>query len=152
MDKSLVYDDSKCTGCSYCNIACTFSHKGLFGTSGSLIKIITNEKAMLHKAMFCHHCKMPTCMDLCTFGAITKNSETGLVSVDSGECVGCGECMKCPLGGMQIDKESQLALNCDLCDGKPACVRFCPTGALQYSSPKEGHRIETPTVQPTSGG
>jgi anaerobic carbon-monoxide dehydrogenase iron sulfur subunit len=23
-------------------------------------------------------------------------------------------------------------VKCDLCDGQPTCVRFCPTGALTY--------------------
>ncbi|MDI7260581.1 MAG: 4Fe-4S dicluster domain-containing protein [Thermodesulfobacteriota bacterium] len=148
MRKLLIFDSSKCTGCLFCEIKCTFRHTGMFGTSKSMIKIITNEKEMLQAAMVCRHCQSPICMDLCPVNAIIKSEETGLVSIDSEKCMGCGVCLECPLGGISMDDEMGLAQNCDLCNGKPACVKFCPQGALQYVLPGEARRIKTAPIQP----
>lgn len=141
MHRLLIYHADKCTGCLRCETVCTFRHKGGFGTSGSLIKITTDEKRMLHAAMFCHHCQRPICIELCPADAITKSEQTGLVSIDSEKCIGCGLCLECPLGGIDMDKETGLAITCDLCNGKPTCVEFCPTGALEYLLPEEARRI-----------
>ena len=31
-----------------------------------------------------------------------------------------------------IDEDLDKIVKCDLCDGNPACARFCPTKALEY--------------------
>jgi Fe-S-cluster-containing hydrogenase component 2 len=33
---------------------------------------------------------------------------------------------------MGIDSAARQVIKCDLCDGDPACVRFCDPGALQF--------------------
>ena len=73
MRKLLIFDSSKCTGCLFCEIQCTFRHTGMFGTTKSMIKIISNEKEMLQAAMVCRHCQSPVCMELCPVDAITMN-------------------------------------------------------------------------------
>ena len=40
--------------------------------------------------------------------------------------------MACPFGGMGIDPVAQRMIKCDLCDGDPACVRFCDPHALEF--------------------
>ena len=133
MGKALVFDASKCTGCLYCEMICSFRHKGGFSRDDSLIKIVSNEKSIVHDAQFCAHCSLPVCVEMCKFDSIVVNKDTGLVSVDTTKCNGCGLCASgCPLGGIFIDKELGVAVNCDLCQGNPACVEFCPSGALQY--------------------
>ena len=142
MRRVLVYDSSKCAGCLYCEVVCTFRHKGAFGRSGSRINIVTNERGLLFAAAFCRHCKKPVCAELCPVDAITRSEETGLVSIDSETCIGCGLCLQCPLGGIDMDDETGLPINCDLCNGNPACVEFCPVGALQYVSAGEARRAK----------
>lgn len=131
----LVFDAARCTGCRYCEVACVSRDKGAFGVTGSRINIITQEKALIHAAVFCRHCKNPPCVGLCPVGAIATDEETGLVEIDPEKCTGCGLCLACPLGGISLDRDTGIAVNCDLCDGRPACAEFCPAGALQYVFP-----------------
>jgi Fe-S-cluster-containing hydrogenase component 2 len=54
------------------------------------------------------------------------------VFIDAEKCNGCGLCAEhCYLGMIRMDRESGKALKCDLCGGDPACVRYCPVGALE---------------------
>ena len=43
----------------------------------------------------------------------------------------------CPFGSLFFDHEKAKAKKCDLCGGKPTCVEFCPTQALQYMDGRE---------------
>ena len=142
MPKVLVYDVAKCTGCRQCEIICSFRHKSVCGRNDSLIRIVSDDRALTNRGLFCHHCKKPVCVQLCPVGAIARDEEIGLVSIDIAKCMGCGLCTGCPLGGILMDEESGLARNCDLCGGSPACVEFCPPGALQYLLLGETRRLK----------
>ena len=137
----LTFDVERCTGCHYCEIACSFRHKAMCGRSDSLIRMVVDDKALLRNALFCHQCKKPLCAEVCVVNAITRDAKTGSVVIDSAKCIGCGECTTaCPFGGILMDTESGIARNCDLCQGKPACVEYCPTGALEIRLPGEARR------------
>jgi Fe-S-cluster-containing dehydrogenase component len=45
--------------------------------------------------------------------------------------------MACPFGAITFDEESGKMRKCDLCDGDPACVKHCTTGAIQYITSAE---------------
>ncbi|MBP1760148.1 MAG: Fe-S-cluster-containing hydrogenase subunit [Firmicutes bacterium] len=97
----------------------------------------------------CMHCDNPTCMDLCPFSAISKDT-SGAVSIDDSVCFGGAKCRDvCPWGipqrqagvGLYLDIAPDLAgggvmYKCDMCtdliaqDKEPACVSACPKGAL----------------------
>lgn len=137
MREILVFNRSACTGCRYCEMVCSLRHEGLFRRSGSRIRIVAKERDFVVSAMYCRHCKTPVCIGLCNSGAITKDQERGFVSIDPEKCDGCGDCLKCPLGGIRLDKQSERAVNCDLCMGHPVCVEYCDRGALRYLSSKK---------------
>jgi Fe-S-cluster-containing hydrogenase component 2 len=40
--------------------------------------------------------------------------------------------MACPFGAVVYETSRYRILKCDLCDGAPECVAFCPAGALEY--------------------
>jgi Fe-S-cluster-containing dehydrogenase component len=72
-------------------------------------------------------------MENCPSKALNRNPE-GLVCVDAEKCTGCGKCVKaCRLLAIKLHPEKHTPLICDLCGGKPLCVRKCPTKALTYS-------------------
>ena len=132
--KILIYHSSRCTGCHYCEIACSFRHKSVCSPSDSLIRIVSDEKNLVSAAFFCHHCRKPVCVEFGPVDAIKRNEETGLVTIEPEKCIGCGLCLECPLGGMGLDRVTGIAVICDLCQGEPACVEYCPQDALQYVS------------------
>ncbi|MFC2025507.1 4Fe-4S dicluster domain-containing protein [Chloroflexota bacterium] len=151
MRKMLVFYSGKCSGCHYCEIACSFRHKKVCGRVGSLIKILYDEKNLAGTAFFCRHCQKPLCLELCPVDAIKRNGDTGLVTIDSKTCIGCGLCLECPLGGIVLDKSRGVAVNCDLCQGEPVCVEYCPQGALRYISPIEARFAHASLANPNKG-
>jgi Fe-S-cluster-containing hydrogenase component 2 len=74
-------------------------------------------------------------MQVCPVGAITQTRD-GIVSIDTETCVGCGLCSKyCPMDMIHLDPDTKKAVKCELCQGEPACVAACPTGALEWVTP-----------------
>jgi carbon-monoxide dehydrogenase iron sulfur subunit len=68
-------------------------------------------------------------------GAMTKNTENGLVFYDKEKCASCFMCiMTCPFGILKPDDKTNIfVIKCDFCiqDSEgPNCVRACPTKAI----------------------
>jgi Fe-S-cluster-containing dehydrogenase component len=67
------------------------------------------------------------------FHAIQRSTETGANVIDTDKCIGCRMCMVgCPFGAMRYDPVKKQSFKCQLCDGDPQCVKFCPTEALKF--------------------
>ena len=86
----------------------------------------------------CMHCTDATCVNLCPAGARFR-LDSGAIGTDDEKCVGCQSCVvACPFGKPRYSEESNKAYKCKLCNERiannlqPACVKACPTGALQY--------------------
>ncbi|MDR2035449.1 MAG: 4Fe-4S dicluster domain-containing protein [Coriobacteriales bacterium] len=95
-------------------------------------------------SLTCNHCDVPACLAICEPGAISKDPETGLVTIDEELCIGCMKCQEaCPYSH-PILFDDGLAHKCVLCtdeskDGtpKPACLTACPVRALQFGDISE---------------
>jgi Fe-S-cluster-containing hydrogenase component 2 len=62
-----------------------------------------------------------------------QSKETGVVIVDEEKYNGCAWCFEdCNFGFIQLHPESKVAFVCDLCDGEPKCVEWCPEEALDF--------------------
>ncbi len=89
----------------------------------------------------CMHCEDPGCLKACPApGAIVKYAN-GIVDFISENCIGCGYCIAgCPFNIPRISKKDNKAYKCSLCSDRvavglaPACVKTCPTGALQFGT------------------
>jgi len=46
-------------------------------------------------------------------------------------CTMCGSCLDA-CANVNVDRESERIMICDLCDGDPLCVKWCPEGALTW--------------------
>jgi Fe-S-cluster-containing dehydrogenase component len=71
----------------------------------------------------------------CPRDALRQSDETGIILVDDDKCNGCGWCIEaCDYGAIQLHPETKKVFVCDLCDGEPQCVEWCPEEALDFTT------------------
>ena len=140
------FDQSRCTGCHTCAIACK-QWKELPPGPLKLLRIYQHEAGRFPSVrihyywMPCYHCEAPPCLDACPVEAIWKEPKYGAVLIDAETCIGCRACYPaCPYGApvFASDDAGTKAQKCDLCidrleDGvPPICVLSCPNRALDF--------------------
>jgi len=143
--QSMLINLERCTRCDDCVRACAATHDNnpRFVRQGP-----TYNNLMVASA--CMHCVDPVCMIGCPTGAIGRDANNGIVTINETTCVGCATCANsCPYenirmteirdraGRRLLDTESALpilkATKCDLCTQQPAgpaCQNACPHDAL----------------------
>jgi len=83
----------------------------------------------------CRLCEDAPCVIACPRKALEQSKETGVIMVDKDKCNGCGWCIEaCDFGTISLDPDTKTVVICDLCDGEPKCVKWCPEEALELSS------------------
>jgi len=133
MEMILVFDHEKCTGCRLCEMVCSVRHTGVNNPTRSRIHVIKWPMEGFELPMLCQQCEEAPCIAVCPKDALSRDLVLGRVLLNYDLCIGCKMCViACPFGGMGIDTVVQQVIKCDLCDGDPACVRFCGSGALQF--------------------
>jgi len=117
----------RCTGCQICELVCSFEKNRSFNPKRSRITILKDEELGVSIPVTCRHCTTPLCMEACPTGALHINDGIGVVVFDEGRCIGCYSCvLACPFGAVSIDPLTSDIIKCDLCDGNPPCVEYCP--------------------------
>jgi anaerobic dimethyl sulfoxide reductase subunit B (iron-sulfur subunit) len=146
MQMAFYFDQTRCTGCFTCTVACKEWHNIPAGTA-SWRPVLEIEKGEFPEpfvaflSMSCYHCARPACMAACPADAISKRTEDGIVTVNQEKCLGkdsCGLCLEaCPYKAPQFVEEDNAKMQmCNFCidrlaEGKkPICVDSCPTRAL----------------------
>ncbi len=133
MQKALLITPSKCTGCMQCEMACSFTHEGMFNPARSRIKVFSFHDEGRFVPYTCTQCADAWCQNACPTNAIQINPATSAKEVLEGLCVGCKVCtIACPFGTVNYNQASGKVIKCDLCGGDPACARACPTQAITY--------------------
>ena len=138
MDKVLVLDYEKCTGCRLCEMVCSIQHEEVSNPARSRIKVVKMEWEGRYVPVTCQQCESAPCMAICPVKAISRDESLNRVLVDYDICIGCRMCIAiCPFGGMSFDMLAEKVMKCDFCDGDPQCVRFCETKAIRYADASE---------------
>ena len=121
----LKVDASKCTGCRTCELVCSMKHYKAFNPSKAFLKV--DISGMSPFPLVCP-CSDRPCIKNCPVGALSIKS--GIIKVDKKKCTSCGTCVKvCPLKVMRL--ENGTPRTCDLCGGKPECVKYCTLEVLK---------------------
>ena len=144
-----------CSGCRACEVACVAQHEGRFGTALARIHVTKIEPLGLDHPHVCRQCLRAPCAGACPTGALVRDEMTGAILVHPDDCIGCSACVDaCPFGVASLHPETGVALICDLCDGDPACVKRCATGAIVYAAVESGPQAkrEKLTIQSSDGG
>ena len=140
MSKGLVIDISRCTGCGYCELICSFAHHNEFNPLKSRIQVSVFIEKSMAVPVVCYQCEDPWCVKACPAGALTvqtrESGEIRMIEVNKDKCVGCKMCtLACPFGCITVT--GGQAEKCNLCYGEPQCVRFCRAGALRFEDPQQ---------------
>ncbi len=141
------FDQTRCTGCFTCSVACKDWHDIDAGPVG-LRRVISIEHGKFpdlfaaYLVSSCYHCENPPCVKACPEDAITKRDSDGIVMVDSQKCIGTKECPQkcykaCPWNVPQFGPDDNAKMQkCDFClerleNGKqPICIEACPMYAI----------------------
>jgi len=125
----ITLDLARCSGCSRCEVSCSFFHSGKIGRSGARIKVVKIEDIGIDYPVVCQQCRERYCTK-CPEKAIRVDS-LGQVIVSPTLCTACGTCeILCPIGAIELFEE--IPLVCDLCGGEPRCVKACTLDAIHY--------------------
>lgn len=153
------FDQTRCGACNACTVACKDWNQVNPGPVAwrkqFTYEVETSEGIRFFPlAMSCNHCDEPACAAACPQGAIVKDEENGVVTVNRDECIGVQSCITaCPFAKPMLaaDKQEPTPINtwqiehpmqkCTACSYdrlknglKPACVVSCVGRALDFGS------------------
>ncbi|MFP3927371.1 MAG: NADH-dependent phenylglyoxylate dehydrogenase subunit beta [Desulfobacteraceae bacterium] len=131
---TIAFRKDRCDGCGKCVEACVEACAHGPSPGRSRIELFQDPDDKTYQAALCRQCAQPRCVEACPAGALTKDSETGVVRWDQECCVDCRLCtLACPYGGIAWNPIAGRVAKCDLCGGDPACVKSCPRDALELT-------------------
>ncbi len=140
------FDQSRCSGCQACAVACKNWH-GLPPGPLKYLRLYEYEKGSFASVRVhfqwvpCYHCENPVCIKACPNKAIHKEEKYGVVLINSDKCQGTRKCWKaCPYGALVFESNERgaKAQKCDMCIDRlelgeqPICVLACPNRALDF--------------------
>ena len=166
MAKAFLIDTSKCIACKACQVACkqwnelpaertknVGSHQNpqdLSAVTWTLVRMkeVETRRAVSLQWLFfkdqCRHCVEPPCeMSASVPGSIYKDKDTGAVIYTEKTKYENFEDIMCPYNIPRQDPNTGRLFKCTMCIDRvkngllPACVKACPTGALQFGDREE---------------
>ncbi|MEJ2724208.1 MAG: hypothetical protein P8175_06085 [Deltaproteobacteria bacterium] len=110
----------KCTGCHLCEVVCSLTHLGAINTEKSAIRVQKDDlHTSLHEPVVCRQCKEMICL-AGENAPEDKERKTYIWKSIRAE--------RCPFGALSVFADT--AYHCDLCGGKPQCVKVCTPKAI----------------------
>jgi phenylglyoxylate dehydrogenase beta subunit len=130
---TLQFHADRCNGCGDCMSACAQAKAGSDDLTFSRIRIMAPINGGSAELALCRQCADPVCVMNCPSGALAKNGDTGVIDWTAEKCVNCLLCTAgCAYAGIVYEAAIGHVSKCDMCDGDPACVKVCASGALEH--------------------
>ncbi len=177
MAYAIFIDTTLCTGCRGCQVACkqwhdlpaeetrnTGTYQNPADLSFSTYKLVRMSEEVIDgrlRWLFfpeqCRHCVEAPCQEVAgDESAIYKDDATGaiLYTANTKELAADDIIESCPYNVPRQAKDGTLA-KCDLCNDRihngeePACVKTCPTGAMNFGTRKEMVRLANVRLKAT---
>lgn len=123
MQLGFYIDQTRCTGCYTCMVACKDWNDILAGPA-SWIRVSTIEQGRFPNTFvaflpsLCYHCDSPLCAWVCPAKAINKNDQNGLVIIDREKCREASHC--------GIINEKAMGATFRYGEGESPCQIACP--------------------------
>jgi len=122
-----------CSRCRMCELICALHHHAVGNPRRARIQVILLGQGE-DIPVTCLNCEEPPCLKMCPTGALYRPDPEGMVKVQKEVCIGCAMCVNaCPVGAMTLDPVEGFAAKCDLCQGDPQCVLYCPAKVLKLT-------------------
>jgi NADPH-dependent glutamate synthase beta subunit-like oxidoreductase/Pyruvate/2-oxoacid:ferredoxin oxidoreductase delta subunit len=154
MQLGFYFDQSRCTGCYACAIACKDWHdvpagparwmRLLYQEEGKFPKVFVS-----HMATPCYHCTEPVCAYVCPNEAITKRDEDGIVVVDREKCRGektCGIISGEGTDSLYGEQEAPCQVTCPAHLHIPAYIALIAKGRFKEALDLIRRRMPLPSV------
>lgn len=169
-----LIDVTTCIGCKACQMACSEwndirdeigTNHGVYDNpidltahSWTVMRFAETEEngklEWLIRKDGCMHCADPGCLKACPSPGAIIQYENGIVDFHQENCIGCGYCIAgCPFNIPRINKADHKAYKCSLCSDRvavgqePACVKTCPTGAIQFGSKEDMKHVAAERIK-----
>ncbi len=154
MQLGFYFDQSRCTGCFACAIACKDWHdvpagparwmRLLYQEEGKFPKVFVS-----HMATPCYHCTEPVCVYICPNEAITKRDEDGIVVVDREKCreeKTCGIISGEGTDLLYAEQEAPCQVSCPVHLHIPAYIALIAKGRFKEALELIRRRMPLPSV------
>jgi formate dehydrogenase iron-sulfur subunit len=163
-----LIDVTTCIGCKACQAAClewndirddVGSNRGVYdnppdlsATSWTVMRYTERKEGdhleWLIRKDGCMHCQDPGCLKACPAPGAIIQYANGIVDFHEENCIGCGYCITgCPFNIPRLSKTDRKVYKCTLCSDRvavgmePACIKACPTGALQFGTKEQMREV-----------
>jgi anaerobic dimethyl sulfoxide reductase subunit B (iron-sulfur subunit) len=151
MGYGFYIDIEKCSGCYACAVACMDQNDLLVeGKGGNAWRRVYKVESGVYPevtisfiTLSCMHCRDAPCVMGCPTGALSQDIVSGMVTINTGICIGCHSCaIACPFGAPRFGRDEKMQ-KCNMCLERvnhglePACVHTCTTKALKFGTINE---------------
>ncbi len=114
-------DKEKCSGCHLCETICSLFHLGVVNAEKSAVHVEKDDlDTSSNSPAVCRQCKQMKCVE----------GEEVSPEIEKQKFAWPRErAKKCPFHALTVFGDHSY--HCDLCGGRPQCVKVCTTGAIR---------------------